>query len=119
MKIENINNQSEQITLILIMELLPLEIWTAIFDQCDVISQIRFRQVCRYFYNGIQITDFYHIDGILRNKLNDGILRNYLHLKYLNAWNNPKIININHLTHLKILKICGGLWNKGRRDQRP
>ncbi len=102
----------------IIMELtLPLEIWFIIFNECDALSQIRLRQVCRCF-NNLQIIDFYHIDKILCDKLNDRILQTYLHLKYLNAWNNENKTNVNHMTNLKISNASGycGITDEGIKD---
>ena len=48
-------------------------------------------------------------------KLNDEILKNYKHVIKLNAKNNSKITNINHMTKLKVLCAFGscGINNRG------
>src|SRR5205807_10203704 len=88
-------------------QILPLELWSMIFDQLDFLSQIRLRQVNQYFYS-FEIYDFYNIPYQYKFKykfkLSDSILVHYKFIKFLDANYNPKITNINHMTNLK--KLC-------------
>src|SRR5436309_652283 len=86
-----------------VFDYIYLDNWNIIFDYCDFLSKIRLRQVCKFLYNNLQIIDFYHIDDKYLDKLTDDILKNYNHIKYLNAYNNSKISDVNWMINLKEL----------------
>ncbi len=113
---------------------LCVNIWTVIFNKLDLLSQLRFRITCTYFYNNIHVTDLYNIPKIYKDRLNDKIIKQYKHLKLLDAsgWNckvsgvaiqelslhtlnasrNPSIcdVHIQNMTSLHVLYIaynCG------------
>jgi F-box domain len=88
----------------------PLDVWYLILGKFDFLSQIRLRQVCKYFYHHLEIHDFYDIPDKFKNRLSDEILKNYYFARFLDASNNPRITNINYMTNLKILY---GDWNCG------
>ena len=96
------------------IQLIYLDVIQIIFDKLDFLSQIRFRQTCKYFYDNLQVVDFYNIDYTFREKLTDKILKNYPDIKYLNASNNSNIKNINNFKNLKVLN-CR--WNCGISDE--
>jgi hypothetical protein len=82
-----------------------------IFGFLDFISKIRFRSTSKY-NNKLEIHDFYNIEKKYLDLLDDKILLNYPYIKYLNARNNQKITNVNHmaksLTELDASgKLCG------------
>ena len=80
-----------------------------VFDKLDFALQIRFRQVCKWFFR-LEIHDFLNIEGKYLEKLTDEILFHYPFIKYLDATNNSKIANVNHLTKLQVLNAsrnCG------------
>ena len=84
-----------------------------IFDKLDFVTQIRFRQICKWL-NRINIHNMYfHIDNKYLCKLSDKILVNYNKLRYLNAKYNEKITNVNHMTNLQILDAS---WECGIDD---
>ena len=94
---------------------IPLEIWKfEIFPKLDILSQLRLRATCKYFYTNLDITDLYNIDYKYREKLTDEILLKYPKLEKLNAWNNPKITKISYLKNLKILNASD---NSGINDE--
>lgn len=70
-----------------------------IINKLDFRSMIRFRQVCKWFHR-LEIHDFYHIDKKYLMRLSDEILKNYPFIELLNAYNNDKILDVNHLTRL-------------------
>jgi F-box domain len=93
----------------------PLDIWYLILGRLDFLSQIRLRQVCKYFYHYLEVYDFYHIPDKLKNRLSDEILKNYCFIRSLDTSDNPKITKINHMTNLKKLDAS---WDCGIDDQR-
>jgi hypothetical protein len=65
--------------------------------------------------NKLEIYDFYNIEEGYLIRLNNKILLNYPFIKYLNASNNKKITNIDHMNNLIELDAgwdCG-ITNKG------
>ena len=103
---------------------LSVKLWTIIFDCLDLKTQIRFTQTCKKVKDNIFITDLCNILWEKRYKLNGEIVKKYpnitrldamgdcgigdddligLNLVELNAHNNEKIKNINHMTNLRIL----------------
>lgn len=80
------------------MENLPSELLQHISDFLDTRRQIYFRMTNRLNYNGIRITDLYHIPKKYRRKLNDNILKQHPHTKYLYC--SLHITDISHLTNL-------------------
>lgn len=86
-----------------IYKYIPLEIWKIIFDFSDFQTQIRMTLVCKRFHKNFQVIDFLNIPKQLIKKLNDDILKNYKHIQFLNASDNPNVKNVNWITNLKIL----------------
>ena len=80
------------------MDKFPIDILQYhIFVNLDFLSQIRLRQVCKWFYR-LEIYDMYNIDTKYLCRLSDKILNCYPYVKYLNVSNNKNVTNINHLT---------------------
>src|SRR5439155_15131162 len=100
------------------MDILYLDLINLIFNKLDFLSQIRFRQISQFYYKHLQITDLYHIDYKYLKLLNDEILKNYLHVKYLNANDNSRIKEIGHMKNLEILncKANCGIANEDIKD---
>lgn len=86
------------------MEQIPIEIWQIISESTPFLEQIRLRQVNKYFYEKLEIHDFYNIDDKYLSELSDPILINYPFIKYLNAHCNIKITTVNHMFKLEKLK---------------
>lgn len=89
---------------------MPPEIWQMILDYCDFLSKIRLRQICKSLYVHMRIVDFYNIEDKYVENLNDDILKQHSYIKYLNAFDNANITDVNHLEHLEILDAS---WNCG------
>ena len=84
---------------------IPLEIWKfEIFPKLDILSQLRLRATCKYFYTNLDITDLYNINYKYKERLNDEILLQYPKLEKLDTWDNPKIKNIYYLKNLKNIR---------------
>ena len=83
--------------------IIPLDNFKEIFLLCDFLTQIRFRQTCKFLYNFLQIIDFYNIETKYLTKLNEDILKNYKYIKYLNVKTNRTIKDISWMVNLKIL----------------
>ena len=64
------------------------------------------------------MTDMYSIKKKYLTRLNDKILSNYKYVQKLNACNNPKITNVNHMTNLKVLNasVNCGIDDKGIKE---
>jgi hypothetical protein len=77
-----------------------------IFGSLDFLSKIRFRCISKYM-NSLEIYDFKNIDKKYLLLLTDKILFNYHFVKYLNANNNKKITNVNHMEKLIELDASG------------
>jgi F-box domain len=75
----------------------PLDVWYLILEKLDFLSQIRLKQVCKYFYRHLEIHDSYDITDRFRSPLSDEILINYYFVRSLNAYTNYKITKVNHL----------------------
>lgn len=82
---------------------IPLEIWQIILNSIDFLSQIRLRQVSKQLYL-LSIHNFYTIPNKYQQLLTNKILLQHPNIKYLDASNNPKITNINHLPLLQRLR---------------
>jgi hypothetical protein len=96
------------------MNKLCLDIVYIIFDKLYFLSKIKLRYVSKYMHK-LEIYDFYNISDKYLKLLNDEILLNYPFIKYLNAFDNSKITNVNHMDKLIELKAsfnCG-ICNKG------
>ena len=103
----------------LIMNSLPIDlIQYCIFDKLDFITQIRFRQLCKWL-NRIDIHNMYfHISIKYFYRLSDKILSAYPKIIYLKTSHNEKITNVNYMTNLKILDAyCySGISDNGIKD---
>ena len=85
------------------MNYLSLEIVQLIYNFLNFEDQIKFRLLKKNYYEGLRIYNFYHIPEKYKKKLNDNILKNFIHVKYLDASYNSKITDINYMTNLQIL----------------
>lgn len=98
--------------------IIPLRIWQVILEYTDFPTQIRLRQVNKRFYR-LSIIDFHNISYYHMDKLTDSIISQHLNIRYLCAYYNPKITNVNHLKHLIKLDAQGescGLTDIGLKD---
>jgi len=78
--------------MIIQMDKFPIDVLQYhIFANLDFLSQIRFRQVCKWFYR-LEIHDMFNIDGKYLLKLSDKILSCYPYVKCLNISNNPNVL---------------------------
>src|SRR5439155_556418 len=89
-----------------------------IFNKLDFLSQIRFRQISRFYYKNLQITDLFNIDYKYIKLLNDKILKKYPYVEFSNASRINRIKNINHMKNLKKLFCIGdcGIDNKNMKN---
>ena len=87
-----------------------------IYNQLDFINQSNLRLVSKDFTK-YPITNLF--DNVPKKyKLTDIILKSYPFIIKLNAGNNKKITNVNHLINLQILNAEGGcgIDNRGLRS---
>jgi len=82
------------------MELL-IEIIQVILEFSDFLSQIRLTQLDTYLHNNLAIYDFCIIDQKFLKLLSDDILKNYKHIKKLNASHNHNITD-SGISHMKL-----------------
>ena len=75
------------------MNYIPIEIWQKILFRSTFLQQIRLRQICKRFYEQLEIHDFGNIDKY-SSLLTDQILTNYSFVKYLDISNNKNITNL-------------------------
>jgi len=88
----------------LMLQQAPPEVWQIVLDYSyDFLTKIRLRKVCRDMYIHLRIIDFYHIEDEYLLKLNDEVLQQHPYIKYLFAFDNSNVININHLENLEVL----------------
>src|SRR5258705_4826752 len=82
--------------------LLPFEVWQHIFEFLDLPDQLKLKQLSTQF-NHLRI---HYIPSKYQRKLTNRILRrrkNFKYLRELNACNNSKITDVNHMTNLEFL----------------
>lgn len=79
-----------------------IEIMKLILNQLDFLSQKNYRLTSKDNAINYPITNLYNNVPKL-TKLNDNILKTYLHIIKLNAGNNSKITDVNNLIYLQIL----------------
>jgi len=93
----------------------PPEVWQIILEYSDdFLAKIRLRQVCKDTYNHLRIIDFYHIEDQFLIKLNDNIIKQHQYIKYLFAFDNTNITDVNHLDYLEELDAS---WDCGIHSQ--
>ena len=100
------------------MDKFPIDILQYhIFTNLDFLSQIRFRQVCKWFYR-LEIHDMRNIDKKYLYRITDEILNCYLNVKYLDISNNNNVTSVNKMTKLQILDAPGncGVDDNGIKD---
>ena len=85
------------------MDSLPIELIQYIFNYLNFDDQIKFKSLSNDYHKGLRIYDLYNIDIKYKQKLDDNILKQYVYLKYLDAKNNEKITNLNHMINLQKL----------------
>ena len=78
---------------------LCLEIYNKIFEYCDIHDQLNIMMTCKLLNKKLKIKKLNH------HNVSDEVLKQekFIDLEELNARNNKKITNINHLTKLKVL----------------
>ena len=88
-----------------IKKMLPIDLYTKIFNLFDLKSQINMISTYNYLKNNLFSTDLYNQDNIILNKLISEILKQkkYTNLIKLNAKENNLIKNVSFLKNLKIL----------------
>ena len=82
--------------------ILCLDIYIEIFEHCNINDQLNIMLTCKLLNKKLKIKKLNHhnvCDYILKQE-------KFIDLEELNANNNEKIKNVNHLTKLKILKCC-------------
>ena len=86
---------------------LCLEVYNEIFEYCDINDQLNIMTTCKLLNKKLKIKKLNHPN------VSDKILKQekFIDLEELNANNNQKIKNVNHLTKLKILYCSWILWN--------
>ena len=94
--------------------MLPIEIWRVIFDLSSFREKIVIRQIYQDLLS-LPIVDLYHIDDFYLERLDDEVLKQHPSIRYLFAFDNPKITNVSHLEGLEILDASWGcgIDNKG------
>lgn len=85
---------------------LPLDVLKhIIFEDLDLLSQLRFRIICKYMYNNLHITDLYNIKYKYKIRLTDKILDRYPKIERLDIDSNPFVTKISHFINLKVLNV--------------
>src|SRR5438445_337347 len=79
--------------------ILPIELFQVILEFSDFFYQIRLTQLNKYLHINLKIYDLYNIDKKYLKLLSNKILKNYKHIKKLNAKDNLKITDkgISHM----------------------
>jgi hypothetical protein len=91
----------------------PLELWHMIFDYSDFYSKITLRRVNSLFLYSLHITDLYNLEDKYLERLDDSILAQHPFVRYLFAFDNVSITNVNHLHYLEDLDAS---WDCGISD---
>ena len=92
------------------------DLWQAILETSDLISQIRLIQVCSHFNNYLRITDFRRTNlnnPKNVNRLTNDILKYYPYITKLNLLFNIKVDDVNHLNYLQELYVGPTIDNDG------
>src|SRR5439155_25275361 len=95
---------------------IPIEIYQEILEYSNYLTQIRLLQVCKYFHDNLKI----YIDNLYDSNikylhlLSDDIIKNYKHIRKLDASCNEKITN-KGIQHLK-LHTLNSAWNNNITD---
>ena len=94
---------------------IPLDIFKEIFELCDFLTKIRFRQICKYSYENLHMIDLYNIEKKYLKRLSKNILKKHRFIKYLNVIYNLDIKHISWMKNLKELYASGncGIDQKG------
>ena len=89
--------------------MLCLDVVQIICDFCDLKTQINLINTCKEYEENLQIIKLTCTDGI-NQQVTQEILqqKKFSQLRYLNASNNMKITNVNHLKNTLILLNCSG-----------
>jgi hypothetical protein len=82
---------------------LPFDIYHIIFEYSDFLTKIKIRQIDKYLYTNLYITDMYNIEEKYLKLLSNDILNCHPFLIKLNASFSDKITDINNLKKLKVL----------------
>ena len=93
---------------------LCLEVYNEIFEYCDINDQLNIMLTCKLLNKKLKIKKLNH------SNVSDKILKQekFIDLEELDASDNKKITNVNHLIKLKILgcsRDCG-INQKGIKD---
>lgn len=86
---------------------IPIEIWRDIFDLSSFREKIAIRQIS-YDLLTIPIIDLYHIEDFYLERITDEVLKQHPQIRYLFAFDNPKITKVDHLEELEILDASWG-----------
>ena len=88
--------------MILIMKLC-LEVYNEIFEYCNIYDQLNVISTCKLLNKKLKIKKLNHLN------VSDEVLQQekFIDLEELDANENKKIKNVNHLTKLKILSCSG------------
>jgi len=70
----------------------------------DIIHLIKVNKKC----NKLKVKDFFNVNSeYIKKRLCDDILKKHEYIEKLDAHNNPNILDISYLIHLKVLKVSG------------
>ena len=94
--------------------ILCLDVYNKIFEYCDIYDQLKIMTTCKLLNKKLKIKKLNH------HNVSDKVLQQekFINLEELNAYNNKKIKNVNHLAKLKIL-YCSydcGIDQEGIKD---
>lgn len=76
-----------------------------IFPMLELRDQVYLKQVSKYLYNNLDITDLLNIEWKLKVTLTDKIISNYPKLEQLDLKFNTKVTNLVKFEYLKVLHI--------------
>ena len=82
------------------MSYVPLDVYRLIFYKTKFKTQIKFRIICKKFYDKCDIVEFYNIHIHYRTHLTDDILKQHKNIKFLDAW--PSYITDEGIADLKL-----------------
>jgi hypothetical protein len=87
------------------LTLIVKDVLKLIFNKLDILSQLRLRQTCKYFYQFLLVIDLYNINSKSRHKLTDTIIQQYKSLEQLDLLYNYCVTDL-ALKDLPIKKLA-------------
>ena len=94
--------------------LMCLDIYQTIFEHCDIYDQLNIMSTCKVLNKNLKIKKLHN------SNVSDKVLQQekFIDLEELDANDNKKIKNVNHLTKLKILNCSNacGIDQEGIKD---